>query len=49
MRTIVRLWLPILITVVSTVAIIALGAFDIVTGFAFAYFVQTPAIGSVFL
>lgn len=43
------LWLPILITIASTVAIIAVGAFDIVTGFMFAYFVQTPAIGGVFI
>lgn len=43
------LWLPVLITVASTVAIAAVGAFDIVTGFLFAYFVQTPAIGGVFI
>lgn len=43
------LWLPILITVASTAAIIVVGAFDIVTGFMFAYFVQTPAIGGVFI
>jgi hypothetical protein len=43
------LWLPVLITVASTVAIVTLGAFDVVTGFMFAYFVQTPAIGGVFI
>jgi hypothetical protein len=43
------LWVPVLLTVGSTIAIIAFGAFDLVTGFMFAYFVQTPAIGGVFI
>ena len=43
------LWLPILITIVSAVAFIFTSGNDFVTRFGFAYFVQTPAIGSVFL
>ncbi len=43
------LWLPILVTVVSTVAVIVTQGKDLVTPFLFAYFVQTPALGGVFL
>jgi hypothetical protein len=43
------LWLPLLVTVASTVAVVATGGKDAVTPLLFAYFVQTPAIGGVFL
>jgi hypothetical protein len=43
------LWLPALITVVSTIAIIITGGTDVITVFLFTYFVQTPAIGGVFI
>ena len=43
------LWLPVLVTIVSTVAVVATGGKDVVTPFLFAYFVQTPALGGVFL
>jgi len=43
------LWLPILVTIVSTVAVVATGGKDVITPFLFAYFVQTPALGGVFL
>jgi hypothetical protein len=43
------LWLPALLVVASTVAFAITGGKDIVTQFMFAYFIQTPAIGSVFL
>lgn len=43
------LWLPVLVTVLSTVAVIATGGKDTITALLFAYFVQTPAIGGVFL
>jgi hypothetical protein len=43
------LWLPILVTVASTVAVVATGGKDTITALLFAYFVQTPAIGGVFL
>ena len=43
------LWLPVLVTIASTVAVVATGGKDAVTGILFAYFVQTPAIGGVFL
>jgi hypothetical protein len=43
------LWLPCLITVVSAVAFAFTRGSDFITQFGFAYFVQTPAIGSVFL
>lgn len=43
------LWLPLLITVFSTgLAIYTKGA-DAISAFLFAYFVQTPAIGGVFI
>jgi hypothetical protein len=43
------LWLPVLVTIVSTVAVVATGGKDVITPFLFAYFVQTPALGGVFL
>ena len=43
------LWVPILITVASTIAFAITNGADLVTRFLFAYFVQTPAIGGVFL
>lgn len=43
------LWLPVLITIASTVAVVATGGQDTVTALLFAYFVQTPALGGVFL
>lgn len=43
------LWLPVLVTIASTVAVVATGGKDAVTPLLFAYFVQTPAIGGVFL
>jgi hypothetical protein len=42
-------WIPLLITVASTVAVLITGGADVVTAFLFAYFVQTPAIGGVFI
>ncbi len=43
------LWVPILITVASTIAFAITNGTDLVTRFLFAYFIQTPAIGGVFL
>ncbi len=43
------LWVPSLITIVSAIAFTITAGSDFVTRFGFAYFVQTPAIGSVFL
>jgi hypothetical protein len=43
------LWIPVLVTVASTAAVIATGGKDSLTAILFAYFVQTPAIGGVFL
>ena len=43
------LWIPLLAVVASTIAVIVTGGKDVVTAFLFAYFVQTPAIGGVFL
>jgi hypothetical protein len=43
------LWLPALITVGATAAFYVTQGSDIVTRFLFAYFIQTPAIGGVFL
>ncbi len=43
------LWLPLLITIVSTIAVVATSGKDGITPFLFAYFVQTPALGGVFL
>jgi hypothetical protein len=43
------LWLPLLITIAATVFIIATNGSDGISQFLFAYFVQTPAIGGVFI
>jgi hypothetical protein len=43
------LWLPLLITLACTIYIIATSGKDTISEFMFAYFIQTPAIGSVFL
>ncbi len=43
------LLLPILLTVVSTIAVIVTSGKDAITPFLFTYFVQTPALGGVFL
>jgi hypothetical protein len=43
------LWLPVLVTIASTIAVVATGGKDALTPFLFAYFVQTPALGGVFL
>jgi hypothetical protein len=43
------LWVPLLITVAATVAVIITNGTDFVSAFLFAYFVQTPAIGGVFI
>lgn len=43
------LLLPILLTVASTIAVIATSGRDAITPFLFTYFVQTPALGGVFL
>ena len=43
------LLLPILLTVVSTLAVVATSGSDAITPFLFTYFVQTPALGGVFL
>jgi hypothetical protein len=43
------LWLPIVVTIASTAAVIATDGENAVTAILFAYFVQTPAIGGVFL
>jgi len=43
------LWLPLLITIASTVFIIVTNGTDGISQFLFAYFVQTPAIGGVFI
>jgi hypothetical protein len=43
------LLLPLALTIASTVAVIATNGKDAVTPFLFTYFVQTPALGGVFL
>jgi hypothetical protein len=43
------LWIPLLATVASAIAVTVTGGKDVVTAFLFAYFVQTPAIGGVLL
>ncbi len=43
------LWIPLALTLVSTVAFYITQGNDIVTRFVFSYFIQTPAIGGVFL
>jgi hypothetical protein len=43
------LWVPVLITILSTIVTAATGATDMVTGLLFTYFVVFPAIGGVFI
>ncbi len=43
------LWLPVLLVVGSTVFVVVTSGANIVSQFMFAYFIQTPAIGGVFL
>jgi hypothetical protein len=43
------LWLPVLITVASTVYVIATGGNDVISQFMFAYFIAFPAIGGPFI
>jgi hypothetical protein len=43
------LLLPILLTIVSTIAVVVTSGKDAITPFLFTYFVQTPALGGVFL
>jgi hypothetical protein len=43
------LLLPILLTIVSTLAVVATRGTDAITPFLFTYFIQTPALGGVFL
>lgn len=43
------LWVPLLLVIGSTIAFAVTKGEDIVTQFMFAYFIQTPAIGGVFL
>ncbi len=43
------LWVPVLVTVASAVAVLITGGTDVISAFFFAYFVQTPAIGGVFI
>ncbi len=43
------LWVPLLLTIASTIAFSFTMGADFVTRFMFAYFVQTPAIGGVFI
>lgn len=43
------LWIPLAITLASTVFIVASGGTGTISQFMFAYFIQTPAIGSVFI
>ena len=43
------LWVPLVVTIGATVAVLITGGADVVTAFLFAYFVQTPAIGGVFI
>lgn len=43
------LWVPLLITIASTAFIVATNGKDGISQFMFAYFIQTPAIGGVFI
>lgn len=43
------LWVPLLLVIGSTIAFAITKGEDVVTQFMFAYFIQTPAIGGVFL
>lgn len=42
-------WIPLLVTIVASGAVVATGGRDAVSAILFSYFVQTPAIGGVFL
>lgn len=43
------LWLPVLVTIASTVAVIATDGTNALSAILFSYFVQTPGIGGAFL
>jgi hypothetical protein len=43
------LWVPLLITIAATVYVITTQGQDVISQFAFTYFIQTPAIGGVFI
>jgi hypothetical protein len=43
------LWLPVLVTVASTVAVVATDSNNALSAILFSYFVQTPGIGGAFL
>ena len=43
------LWIPVAITIASTVLVLATGASDFLTSMLYTYFVQSPAIGGVFI
>ena len=43
------LWVPLLITIASTVFIVAASGKDVISQFMFAYFIQTPAFGGAFI
>jgi hypothetical protein len=43
------LWVPLLLTIGSTIAFAITAGQDVVTRFLYAYFIQTPAIGGVFI
>jgi hypothetical protein len=43
------LWLPLLLTIGTTIAFYFTQGTDVITKFLFAYFIQTPAIGGVFI
>lgn len=42
-------WIPLAVTVATTAAFIATGGREVISAMLFSYFVQTPAIGGVFL
>jgi hypothetical protein len=42
-------YLPALLTIASTGVVVATGGSDVVSAFLYAYFIQTPAIGAVFI
>ena len=43
------LWLPVLITLASTVLVAVTGGKDMLSAFMYQYFILTPAIGGVFI
>jgi hypothetical protein len=43
------LWVPLLITIAATVYVIVTKGQDVIAQFGFVYFIQTPAIGGVFI